>query len=316
MPRVLFCSKLKLTMPPAGFLERKFQPIASVLVFDTQKHALPQVCHANSLCFSPDGSKIIAGFSLYLRVSRPQVERLVADFKTVLVSETLITPLKFNNLKPPFSRWMMIQKYMIFASHLEVFELQRPGRQVEAGKRSSDVFSLWTTPGWQLQGSRVSLRWVTWLWCYIMFIDVCPWMGGCMRLWYLGIDWYCHRWWCRKGLAICWIAPLRIGFWAQRKAKDTRSQWGCGQRAQNGVGTNHRGWRLRPVKDVWMPRPSETILIFLEEMWSCALKRLVCSHPSSFGSTLQRAWLSTTFIKKFSVTIVWRFKDVQGFQKE
>jgi hypothetical protein len=28
-----------------------------------------------------------------------------------------------------------------------------------------------------LQDSRVSLRWVTWLWCYIMFIDVCPWMG-------------------------------------------------------------------------------------------------------------------------------------------
>ena len=181
MPWVLFCSKLKLTMPPAGFLERKFQPIASVLVFDTQKHALPQVCHANSLCFSPDGSKIIAGFSLYLRVSRPQVERLVADFKTILVSETiLITPLKylkFNNLKPPFSRWIMIPKDTIFASHLEVFELQRPGRQVEAGTRSSDVFSLWTTSGWQLQGSGVSLRWVTWLWCCIMFIDVCPWMG-------------------------------------------------------------------------------------------------------------------------------------------
>ena len=32
--------------------------------------SLPQVCHANSICFSPDGSKIIAGFSLYLRVSR------------------------------------------------------------------------------------------------------------------------------------------------------------------------------------------------------------------------------------------------------
>ncbi|CAJ1419544.1 unnamed protein product, partial [Effrenium voratum] len=27
-----------------------------------------EVCHASSLCFSPDGSKIIAGFSLYLRV--------------------------------------------------------------------------------------------------------------------------------------------------------------------------------------------------------------------------------------------------------
>lgn len=26
-----------------------------------------QVCHASSLCFSLDGSKIIAGFPLYLR---------------------------------------------------------------------------------------------------------------------------------------------------------------------------------------------------------------------------------------------------------
>ena len=76
----------------------------------------------------------------------------------------------------------------------------------------------------------VSLGWVAWLWSCIMIyhVHLCESInGGCMRLWYLVVlPWYCH------GIAMGMLErsrrpvslnrSARIGFWAQRKAKDTR----------------------------------------------------------------------------------------------
>ena len=51
--------------PPSETLESLGKPLQDI----TRSYGavIGQVCHASSLCFSLDGSKIIAGFPLYLR---------------------------------------------------------------------------------------------------------------------------------------------------------------------------------------------------------------------------------------------------------